>query len=126
MASESAHVLIVDDNRALAENLGEILELEGFLVDVRSEPRDLMREAPAFDAAVVDVRMGDIDGIELCQALQKNNPDAAYVLMTAFTREERAAQASRCARVVLAKPFPPERLVAELRSALAERAAHAR
>jgi len=110
-------ILIVDDNRELAENLAEILELEGLDALVMDDPRTVLESARdlRFDAALLDVRMPGIDGIDLLQELARYTPDAIYLLMTAFTREERLAERDHRVRHVLAKPFGPDALLAALR-----------
>jgi DNA-binding response OmpR family regulator len=110
-------ILIVDDNRELAENLAEILELEGLEPVVMDDPYAVVDAAPdlRFDAALLDVRMPGIDGIDLLRVLATHAPDAVYLLMTAFTKEERLAQRDGRVRRVLAKPFGPDVLIATLR-----------
>lgn len=110
----SRRILIVDDNRDLAENLGELLELEGFEPTVLSSSRTALERAPelAFDVALLDVRMPEVDGIELCSALGTMHPDAVFLLMTAFTAETRIAEAEQASVLaVLPKPVPFERLM---------------
>lgn len=117
----SRRILIVDDNRELAENLAEILEMEGLEALVMDDPHAVLEavreQAPAlrFDAALLDVRMPGMDGIDLLRELASFAPDAVYLLMTAFTREERLAQRDARVRRVLAKPFGPDALIAVLR-----------
>lgn len=127
----SRRILIVDDNRELAENLAEILEMEGLETMVMDDPHavlDAVRNAasavrePAstapglrFDAALLDVRMPGMDGIDLLRELASFAPDAVYLLMTAFTKEERLAQRDSRVRRVLAKPFGPDALISALR-----------
>lgn len=113
----SRRILIVDDNRELAENLAEILELEGLETVVMDDPHAVLRAGPElrFDAALLDVRMPGMDGIDLLKQLAERAPDAVYMLMTAFTKEERLAQRDARVRRVLAKPFGPDALLAALR-----------
>ncbi|AKF08510.1 response regulator [Sandaracinus amylolyticus] len=113
----SRRVLIVDDNRELAENLAEILEMEGLEALVMDDPLAVLHAARElrFDAALLDVRMPGMDGIDLLRQLAEHSPDAVYVLMTAFTKEERLAQRDARVRRVLAKPFGPDVLIAALR-----------
>lgn len=110
-------VLIVDDNRDLAENLGELLELEGFHPIVLSSSREALDRAREleFDVALLDVRMPEVDGIDLCSALARAHPSATFLLMTAFTAEARLAEAHDAGAVaVLPKPVPFARLLALL------------
>lgn len=105
-------VLIVDDNDALAEDLAEILEDSGYETLVFTRGRDVLaQESLEFDAAVLDVRMPEIDGIALHQELARLHPEAVFVLMTAYTADDRIASALAAGvRAVLPKPVPLEQL----------------
>lgn len=110
----SRRILIVDDNRDLAENLGELLELEGFEPTVLSSARAALEQGAEldFDVALLDIRMPDLDGIELCARLGSTHPDALFLLMTAFTPETRIADAEDAgALMVLPKPVPLDQLM---------------
>ncbi len=113
----SRRVLIVDDNADLAENLRELLELEGFDVRVFTSPTDALakKDELAFDTALLDIRMPGLDGIELCGALAKAHPAATFVLMTAYTSEQRLADVRGSgASAVLKKPLPVDQLLSLL------------
>lgn len=111
----SRRILIVDDNRDLAENLGELLELEGFEPTVLSSARAALERELDFDVALLDIRMPDVDGIELCARLGPAHPDALFLLMTAFTPEARIADAEGAgALMVLPKPVPLDQLMSLL------------
>lgn len=109
----SRSVLVVDDNRELADNIAEILEIEGYATDVCYDPADAIegaRQSP-YDIAILDVRLPGMDGVTLFKVLSDMHPTATYVLMTAFTTDERIADALAAGvRAVLPKPVP----VAEL------------
>ncbi len=105
----ASRVLVVDDNRDLAENLAEILAEEGFVTAVAFDPFDALALAGdfAFDAAVIDVRMPGMDGVTLFESLAGRHPGAVFVLVTGFTRDERIRHALEAGvRAVLPKPVP--------------------
>ena len=107
-------VLVVDDNRDLAENIAEILECEGFETLVAFDPHDALARADgfAFDVAVLDVRMPGMDGVTLFQRLASLRPAAAFVLVTGYTRDERLQHALDAGvRAVLPKPVVVPRLL---------------
>jgi DNA-binding response OmpR family regulator len=109
--------LIVDDNRALAEDLAEILEAEGYCIRIFDDPELVLREEPDlhFDVALLDVRMPGIDGVTLQRMLMQKHPEARFVLMTAYADDQRIAQglaAGACA--LLTKPVPLDRLFSVL------------
>lgn len=113
--------LVVDDNRSLAEDLAEILEQEGYRVHVFDDPAEAVRRASEleFDFALLDVRMPGMDGVALHAQLLRGHPRASYILMTAYSEDERIAEALAAGvRHVLTKPVPLEELLrtmAELR-----------
>lgn len=109
--------LIVDDNRALAEGLAEILESTGYEVRLFDDPERAARECSAvpFDVALLDMRMPGMDGVTLQQRLKAEHPQARFVLMTAYADDQRIAQgvaSGVCA--VLTKPVPLDQLFAAL------------
>lgn len=111
------NALIVDDNRALAEDLAEILEGEGYRVAVYDDPqRVLEQEADLrFDVALLDVRMPGMDGVTLQRLLMRSHPSARFVLMTAYADDTRISQGlSAGAAAVLTKPVPLKELFAAL------------
>lgn len=114
----SARVLVVDDNAALAENVADILESEGFEAIPVDSPANALEAAQgrSFDAVVLDVRMPGMDGIELRERLRESQPDATFVFMTAFATDERLDAARRSGvEGILAKPFGPDTLIRLLR-----------
>ncbi len=115
--------LIVDDNRALAEDLGEILELEGYEVAVFDDPARALRETEeqAFDVALLDVRMPGLDGVLLHRRLLARHPHTVFILMTAYTEDDRIASALAAGvRQVLMKPVPLPKLMRALQQACGE------
>jgi DNA-binding response OmpR family regulator len=105
--------IIVDDNRALAEGLAEILESEGYESRVFDDPHEALREASElpFDVALLDVRMPGMDGVTLQQLLMVLHPRARFVLMTAYADDQRISEGLAAgAHAVLPKPVPIARL----------------
>ena len=109
--------LIVDDNRALAEDLAEILETEGYRIRVFHDPKHVLDVGPGldFDVALLDVRMPGMDGVTLQHLLMESHPNARFVLMTAYADDQRISQGLAAgASAVLTKPVPLEQLFAAL------------
>jgi signal transduction histidine kinase len=108
-------ILCVDDNRALAENLREILEDAGYAVRTAASCAEALEQArPGFDVALVDVRLPDGDGTTLAGSLRAIVPDAQVIMLTGFATVESAVAAVRAgAWAYLLKPCAmPELLVA--------------
>ena len=113
-------ILLVDDNVDLVDNLGEILEDEGYKVlRATSCATARARAAEGFDVALVDLRLPDGDGIELAAELHRTFPGAEVVLLTGFASVESAAAAIRAgACAYLVKPCAVPELLLTVGQAL--------
>jgi len=84
-------LVLIEDHQALREGLELLLEREGCVVvgsaGTAAEGRRLV-EALAPDVALVDIRLGEDDGIELTRSLLLDDPDRRVVLYTGSSDEE--------------------------------------
>ena len=106
--------LIVDDNRAFAENLGEILADTGAHVDLADCGGEALERARAtrYDALITDMKMPGMNGAELVHQLHALDPGLPAVVITAYTNDEDLAAARREGLLaVLPKPAPVGRLL---------------
>ncbi len=126
MATEPT-VLVVDDDAAVRDSLEAMLEAEGYRVELFADARTFLREFEPHpqSCVLIDVRMPDMDGIELLEELARR-PDAPPVIMiTAHADVPLAVKAMKLGAIdFIEKPFTAEALVAAIREALAS-AAHA-
>jgi len=113
-------ILLVDDNIDLVDNLGEILEDEGYkILRATSCATARARAAQGFDVALVDLRLPDGDGTELAAELRQTVPGAEVVLLTGFASVESAAAAIRAgACAYLVKPCAVPELLLTVGQAL--------
>lgn len=116
-------VLIVDDNRDLADNLGEVLEDEGYECAIAYDARSAIERIHAkhYDLVVTDLRMTPQDGLTVVHAAREKSSSTIVVLMTAFAGEVQldAAKAAGVAEVV-AKPIDTLRFVEFVRAHVAQ------
>jgi two-component system NtrC family response regulator len=113
-------ILIVDDESNYLVILRELLSRDGFAVDALSEPLEALKLAArrSFDVALVDLRMGDLDGVEVMERLHRLDADLAVVIMTAFATVETAVDSlKRGAADYVMKPFDNQELLRVLRRA---------
>lgn len=108
--------LIVDDNAALAENLAEIIADSGLGEAVLAgSGRDALGLAAEsrFDVLISDVRMPEMDGVELCRRMRGTDPGLPVLLMTAYAGLDSWLDEARREGVlcVLPKPVPLARLL---------------
>lgn len=108
------HYLIVDDNRAFAENLGEIVRDLGDQVTVAENGEQALAHAARrrFDAVVTDMRMPVMGGAELVHRLRRIDPGMAAIVVTAFVQDRELEAARREGLLaMLPKPVPIGRLL---------------
>jgi len=90
-------VLFVDDERSLQEFMRTELPRLGHEVTVCPNGTTALQAIAqqTFDAAILDVRMPDVSGIDVLQRLKQVSPDTEAVMMTGYASEESAVQAMR-------------------------------
>ncbi len=90
-------VLFVDDERSLQEFMRTELPRLGHEVTVCANGTAALQAIAqqSFDAAILDIRMPDVSGIEVLQRLKQVSPDTEAVMMTGYASEESAVQAMR-------------------------------
>jgi DNA-binding response OmpR family regulator len=110
-------IIIVDDDRDLAESLAELLELRGFEVELAHSGEEGVTKfrAGAFDMVFMDVQMPGMNGLEAFLECRKANPAARVMMMTGFSVETVLREAvANGALGVLHKPFAVTELLAVL------------
>jgi len=112
--------LVVDDNRAFAENVAEILRDHGAdvtIADGGPQALQLARRS-RFDALVTDMRMPVMSGARLVHEIRRVDPGLPAIVITAYTGEnDLLAAREEGLLAVLPKPAPLDRLVELLRAA---------
>ena len=116
-------VLIVDDDDSLCRKLRGWLEPALYDVTTFVGGEDALRYAQRVEQeiALVDLRLGDTDGVGVIQALSQTSPSTRILAMTAFPEASQVIAAVRAgARDVLEKPIQQHGLTETLDLALAE------
>jgi len=101
-------ILVVDDDPAIVHLLTELLAKEGSEVTGCGTGGAAVAAGGEgrFDVVLADIRLPDMDGLQLLQAFQKASPESAVILMTAFGTVETAIQAIKAgAYDYVPKPF---------------------
>lgn len=118
----SKKVLVVDDDPSQCRCMAIGLRVEGFdVVEALSGPQALAGlESSAVDAAVVDLMMPGMNGLETCRVLRQRYPDVRVVLTSAYHLSQRQLDLAGIGDAVfLGKPFTVERLASAVRERLA-------
>ena len=84
-------LLLVDDHEIVRRGLRELLEVESDLkvvAEAGSLDEALALDVELFDVAVLDVRLPDGSGVDLCRLLREKRPDLACLMLTSFADNE--------------------------------------
>ena len=117
---EDITVLLVDDHELLRRGLRNLLELEPDLTIIgeagtAAEALDVVARSQP-DVALLDLRLPDGDGIEVCREIRSRHPDVACVVLTSYSDDEAVYAAIMAgAAGFLLKDIPGEDLVAGIR-----------
>jgi len=115
------HTLLVEDNTKLAESIKVGLEQHGYAVDIAgtADEGDELATVNRYDVIVLDVMLGDRDGIELCRQLRRQRVAAPILMLTVLSSTaDKVKGLDAGADDYLTKPFQMEELLARLRSLL--------
>ena len=112
-------VLVVEDNRRLADLLGEALAGAGMTAELalRGEEAIARARAGGYDAIVLDLSLPDIDGLRVCRRLRELGDATPILMLTARDAlRDRVAGLEQGADDYVTKPFALRELVARLRA----------
>jgi DNA-binding NtrC family response regulator len=134
MASE--RILIVDDEEGMRRLLSRVLSREGYETSAVGSGAEALRQVASerFDLVVTDIKMPEMDGLQLLAELKEYEPSLPIIVITAYGTIENAVQALRSGaydyiakpfendeiKLTVAKAFERERLLAENRYLHAE------
>jgi DNA-binding NtrC family response regulator len=122
--AQRARILVVDDEPPARRLFARVLQRAGYDVEaVESAEAGLARiEDEHFDLLLSDVRLGGMNGIELCRQVRLRKPGTLLILITAFAAlDDAVAGMHEGVRDYVTKPCSPDRLLHVVRRALHER-----
>jgi two-component system, response regulator RegA len=110
-------LLIVEDDKSFLQRLARAMETRGFVVTTADSVADgllqVEKAAPAF--AVVDMRLGDGNGLDVISAMKRRRPEARAIILTGYGNIATAVNAVKLGAVdYLAKPVDADDVVAAL------------
>jgi len=117
-------ILVIDDKDSMRTMLSQTLLEEGYQVDVvegGKKALDLAR-LKNYDLAVTDLKMPDMDGLQVLSGLKEIDGDISVIIMTAYGTVESAVDAmKKGAFDFITKPFEPDHLTVIIERALENR-----
>ncbi|MFB9953103.1 response regulator [Rhizobium puerariae] len=118
-------ILLVEDNRALAEGLTAILRGSGYAVDAVSDgaSAEAVAAAETYDLVILDLNLPEMDGLDVLRAMRARQNKAAVMILTARgTPEERVKGLDLGADDYMIKPFDISEFEARIRVLLRRQA----
>lgn len=118
-------VLVVDDEREITELIGLFLTKEGFAVHAAEGGEEALRIAEALspDLVILDVSLGDMDGIEVCRRLREGGCADVPILFLSCKSEDAdiVLGLTEGGDDYITKPFSPRQLVARVQAHIRRR-----
>ncbi|MCX6553660.1 MAG: sigma-54 dependent transcriptional regulator [Candidatus Aminicenantes bacterium] len=113
MLQQVTNILIVDDDRSLRKMLAFVLGKEGYGVEEAVSGVDALKKLKGrnFDLVISDIRMPDLNGIELLKKIKTHDPEMPVIMITAYATTNDAIEAMKLgAEDYIMKPFSLEEL----------------
>lgn len=118
------HVLLVEDELSVAKGLAMVMREDGYDVDVADTGQDALDKFKQreFDLMVADLRLPDMDGMDVIQRVREKRPKTNVVIITGYPSVSSAVQAVKMGvSDYLRKPFTEDEFKTAVKSALKER-----
>jgi len=116
-------ILIVDDDEAVLDHLSRALRLEGYYVDVANTGKKAVESAErsAYNLALIDIRLPDMEGTELLTAMRQTTPKMVKIILTGYPALSNTITAiNKGVDGYLTKPVKMDELLKTLRDNLAK------
>ncbi|MGF7138908.1 sigma-54-dependent transcriptional regulator [Roseimarinus sediminis] len=114
-------ILVIDDERAIRNTLKDILEYEKYQVDLAENANQALElvKTNEYDIALCDIKMPDMDGLELLPHLMNAHPDTPVVMISGHGNIDTAVEAiKKGAYDFIEKPLDLNRLLITIRNAM--------
>ncbi len=118
-------IIVIDDEDIVLISCQRALAPEGYDVRIVKSGMDglKMLESEAFDLVLTDLKMPDIDGIEVLRIVKGKWPSVEVIIITGYQTVETAVKAMKLGAFdYIEKPFTPEQILSVVKNAIAHRA----
>jgi two-component system NtrC family response regulator len=118
---DNAQILVVDDELIVCRSVKKILEKDGHNIAMAQRGRDALDlvDNKPFDMLIVDLKMPEMDGIEVLTRVKEKYPDIMVIMITGYATVETAVKAMKMGAFdYIPKPFSPDELSITVEKAL--------
>jgi len=112
--SETARILIIDDDEAVRKTISKALQKAGYKVDTAENGTEALKKTQAnfYNLALIDIRLPDMEGTKLLTAMKETRPKMAKIILTGYPALKNAIEAvNKGADSYLTKPVKMNELV---------------
>jgi DNA-binding response OmpR family regulator len=120
----SVNVLVIDDEVTVCKSCQRILSEDGYDVTMVLSGREGLERAEKedFDLVIVDLKMPDINGMEVVDAVKKARPGMPVIIMTGYSTVPSAVEGMKLgAADYIPKPFTPDEMITAVKKALQQK-----
>jgi DNA-binding NtrC family response regulator len=113
MPDLSAHILVIDDDKAMRDACCQILSRQGFQVEMAASARHglALLESTSFDVILLDLVMPDIDGLEALKQIKALDSESEVIIISGYGTIPTAVESIKSGAFhFLSKPFAPDDL----------------
>ena len=117
-------VLLMEDDPSVSKGLQMVLSEEGYSVDIAMTGQSALDTADSkrFDLLVADLRLPDMDGMDVVKRVRENQPETEVIVITGYANVHTAVDAMKTGAVdYLPKPFTQEDFMARVETAMEKR-----
>ena len=116
MPYHGQRILVVDDEPNIANSLVKVLQTKGFEAVAAHSGESAIATASTFlpDIAILDVKLGGLDGIDAASMIVFQRPSCRIVLFSGNPETTKLVESGEVPFEILAKPVPPEKLLQHL------------
>ncbi len=120
--SRTGAILVIDDEAGIRESLEVLLSLEGYQVTTASNGEDGLHllDGGSFDLVLLDLALPGQSGLDLLPRVKESQPGLPVIMITAYGTVDNVVDSIRAgAENFIQKPWDNEKLLADIRSAIA-------
>jgi len=114
MVNGKKRILLIDDDKSILRILSRTLTKHGYDTDTAETGKEAEEKTTlnSYDLALIDVKLPDVDGLDLLKKIHECRPEMMKIILTGFASMENGAKAlERGADAYLVKPVKPEDLL---------------
>lgn len=112
--TEQVRILIIDDDETIRKSITTVLEQKGYVVDTAESGQVAVTksETETYDLALIDIRLPDMDGVQLLTAMKETTPKMVKIIITGYPSLQNAMEAvNKGADGYIVKPVKMDELL---------------